>query len=66
MNNKIMSEQEMLDFVKNKSKEEIRNFIIERLKYICEESEQLFVNDENYEKASEVLEIKKRVIKGKP
>lgn len=56
-----MNEQEMREYLKDKSQEEIREFIIERLKKICEEGEKLTVNNEDYEKANELLKIKNRV-----
>jgi hypothetical protein len=56
-----MNEQEMREHLKGKSQEEVRNFIIDRLKKICEEGEKLSVNDEDYEKASELLKIKNRL-----
>ena len=58
-----MTEQEMYEYLKGKSQEEIREFIIDRLKKICEEGEKLFVNDEDYERAGELLEIKNRIVK---
>lgn len=56
-----MNEQEMREYLKGKSQEEIREFILERLKKICEEGEKLSVNDEDYEKANELLKIKNRL-----
>ena len=56
-----MNEQEMREYLKGKSQEEIREFILERLKKICEEAEKLSVNDEDYEKANELLKIKNRL-----
>ena len=56
-----MTEQEMREYLKGKSQEEIREFIIDRLKKICEEAEKLSVNDEDYEKAGELLKIKNRL-----
>ena len=56
-----MDEQEMSEYLKGKSQEEIREFIIDRLKKICEEAEKLSVNDEDYEKANELLKIKNRL-----
>lgn len=56
-----MNEQEMREYLKDKSQEEIREFIVERLKKICEEGEKLAVNNEDYEKANELLKIKNRV-----
>lgn len=56
-----MNEEEIREYLKDKSKEEIREFIIDRLKKICEEGEKLSVNDEDYEKANELLKIKKRL-----
>ena len=56
-----MNEQEIREYLKGKSQEEIRDFIIDRLKKICEEGEKLSVNDEDYEKASELLKIKNRL-----
>ena len=56
-----MNEQEMREYLKGKSQEEVRDFIIDRLKKICEEGEKLSVNDEDYEKASELLKIKNRL-----
>jgi DNA-dependent RNA polymerase auxiliary subunit epsilon len=56
-----MNEQEMSEYLKGKSQEEVRDFIIDRLKKICEEGEKLSVNDEDYEKAGELLKIKNRL-----
>jgi hypothetical protein len=56
-----MNEQEMREHLKGKSQEEVRDFIIDRLKKICEEGEKLSVNDEDYEKAGELLKIKNRL-----
>ena len=56
-----MNKQEMREYLKDKSQEEIRDFIIDRLKKICEEGEKLSVDDEDYEKASELLKIKNRL-----
>jgi hypothetical protein len=56
-----MNEQEMREYLKGKSQEEIREFIIDRLKKICEEAEKLSVNDEDYEMAGELLKIKNRL-----
>ena len=56
-----MNEQEMREYLKGKSQEEIREFILDRLKKICEEAEKLSVNDEDYEKAGELLKIKNRL-----
>ena len=55
-----MNEQEMREYLKGKSQEEVRDFIIDRLKKICEEGEKLSVNDEDYEKAGEFLKIKNK------
>ena len=56
-----MNEQEMREYLKGKSQEEIRDFILNSLKKICEEAEKLSVNDEDYEKAGELLKIKNRL-----
>jgi hypothetical protein len=56
-----MNEQEIREYLKGKTQEEIREFILERLKKICEEAEKLSVNDEDYEKANELLKIKNRM-----
>lgn len=56
-----MNEQEMREHLKGKTQEEIREFVLERLKKICEEAEKLSVNDEDYEKANELLKIKNRL-----
>jgi len=56
-----MNEQEMREYLKGKTQEEVRDFIIDRLKKICEEGEKLSVNDEDYEKAGELLKIKNRL-----
>jgi len=56
-----MNEQEIREYLKGKTQEEVRDFIIDRLKKICEEGEKLSVNDEDYEKASELLKIKNRL-----
>lgn len=56
-----MNEEEMREYLKGKSQEEIREFIIDRIKKICEEGEKLSVNDEDYEKANEILKIKNRL-----
>ena len=53
-----MNKQEMLEHLKGKSQEEIREFILDRLKEICEEGEKLSVNDEDYKTAGELLKIK--------
>ena len=54
-----MNKEEILEFLKDKSQEEIRDFIKEKLVKICEEAEKILVNNENYEKAGEILKIKK-------
>lgn len=56
-----MNEEQIREHLKGKSQEEIRDFILDRLKKICEETEKLYVNDENYEKAGELLKIKNRL-----
>jgi len=57
-----MTEKEkILENLKGKSKEETRDFIVDMLKEICEDAEKLSVNEEDYETAAELLEIKKRV-----
>ena len=56
-----MTEEQITELLKGKSEEEIRNFIIDRLKKICEEGEKLFVNNEDYEKVDELLKIKNRL-----
>jgi len=56
-----MNEEQIREHIKGKSQEEIRNFILDRLKKICEEGEKLYINDENYEKAGELLKIKNRL-----
>ena len=56
-----MNEQEIREYLKGKTQEEIREFLLERLKKICEEAEKLSVNDEDYEKANELLKIKNRM-----
>ena len=56
-----MNEEQIREHLKGKSQEEIRDFIIYRLKKICEEAEKLSVNDEDYEKANELLKIKNRL-----
>ena len=56
-----MNEQEMREHLKGKSQEEIRNFIIGRLKIICDGAINEFVKTEEYEKCDELLKIKKRV-----
>jgi hypothetical protein len=56
-----MNEEQIRERLKGKSQEEIRDFILDRLKKICEETEKLYVNDENYEKAGELLKIKNRL-----
>lgn len=56
-----MNEKEIREFLKGKSQEEIRDFIGDRLKKICDDAEKLSVIDENYEKAAEFLKIKKRI-----
>lgn len=61
MNKEQMDEQEIREYLKGKSQEEIREFILERLKKICEEGEKLSVNDEDYEKANELFKIKNRL-----
>jgi hypothetical protein len=52
-----MNEQEMREYLKGKSQEEVRDFIIDRLKKICEEGEKLSVNDEYYYNAGVLLKI---------
>ncbi len=56
-----MNEQEMREYLKDKSEEEIKEFIIDRLKKICEQGEKLSVEDEDYERAGELLKIKNRL-----
>ncbi len=56
-----MNEQKIREYIKGKSQEEIREFIVDRLKKICEEGEKLSVNDEDYENANELLKIKNRL-----
>ena len=56
-----MNEQEMCEYLKDKSEEEIKEFIIDRLKKICEQGEKLSVEDEDYERAGELLKIKSRL-----
>ena len=57
-----MTEKEkILENLKGKTKEEVRDFIVDKLKEICEEAEKLSVNEEDYETAAKLLEIKKRV-----
>jgi hypothetical protein len=56
-----MNEEQIREHLKGKSQEEIRDFIIYRLKKICEESEKLSVNDEDYERADELLKTKNRL-----
>jgi hypothetical protein len=56
-----MNEEQIREHLKGKSQEKIRDFILDRLKKICEEAEKLYVNDENYEKAGESLKIKNRL-----
>jgi len=51
----------MREYLKGKSQEEIREFILDKLIEICEEAEKLSVNDEDYEKANELLKIKNRL-----
>lgn len=60
---KQMTKKEMLEYLKGKSQDEIREFIALKLIEIADEAEKLSVEQENYEKASEVLKIKKRVQK---
>ena len=56
-----MTEKEKIyENLKGKTKEEVRDFIVEKLKEICE-AEKLSVNEEDYETAAKLLEIKKRV-----
>jgi hypothetical protein len=57
------SEEEIREDIEGKSKEEIRDYIIEELVYICDEAERLLVEEENYETASELLKSKKRIQK---
>ncbi len=56
-----MNKQEMCEHLKGKSQEEIRNFIIDRLKTICDAAINEFVKNEEYEKCDKVLKIKKSV-----
>ena len=53
-----MNEQEMREYLKGKSQEEIREFTLDRLKKMCEEGEKLSVNNEDYEKANLFLKFK--------
>ena len=61
----LPTSEENLDWVIKEldqlSQEEIRDFIIYRLKKICEEAEKLSVNDEDYERADELLKTKNRL-----
>lgn len=59
----MKTEKEIREHIKGKSKEEIRDFIIEQLVFICDEAEKLSVNDEDYETASEILKSKERIKK---
>jgi hypothetical protein len=53
-----MNKLEILEEIKGKTQDEIREFIINRLKMICDEAEKLFVEEEQYEKAGEIFKIK--------
>ena len=56
-----MNKEQICEYLKDKSEEEIREFIIYRLKKICEKGEKLSVEDEDYERAGELLKIKSRL-----
>ena len=61
----IMTGDEMREHLKGKSQEEIADFIREKLLEICNEAERLSVEDEDYEKASEIIKIEERIKKNK-
>jgi len=56
-----MNKEQICEYLKDKSEEEIREFIIYRLKKICEQGEKLSVEDEDYERAGKLLKIKNRL-----
>jgi hypothetical protein len=59
----MKTEKEIIEDIEGKSKEEIRNYIIEQLVAICDEAEKLSVNEEDYETAGKVLKSKERIKK---
>lgn len=59
----MKTEKEIREDIEGKSKEEIRNYIIEQLVVICDEAEKLSVNEEDYETANKVLKSKERIKK---
>lgn len=56
-----MTENEMREAIKGKSKEEIREFIAQNLIEISKTAENLAVSEEDYEKANELKTIRERV-----
>ena len=60
-----MTGDEIREHLKGKSQEEIADFIREKLLEICNEAERLSVEDEDYEKASEIIKIEERIKKNK-
>jgi uncharacterized protein YdaT len=61
----MMSGDEMREHLKGKSQEEIADFIREKLLEICNEAERLSVEDEDYEKANNIIKIEERIKKNK-
>ena len=60
-----MTGDEIREHLKGKSQEQIADFIREKLLEICNEAERLSVEDEDYEKASEIIKIEERIKKNK-
>ena len=63
MNKKFKTEEEIRAEIESKSAEEVRDYIKERLVYICDEAERLSGDEEDYETANEMLNSKKRIKK---
>lgn len=60
-----MTGDEIREHLKGKSQEEIADFIRVKLLEICNEAERLSVEDEDYERASEIIKIEERIKKNK-
>jgi hypothetical protein len=61
----MMSGDEMREHLKGKSKEEVADFIREKLLEICNEAERLSVEAEDYEKANEIIKVEESIKKNK-
>jgi len=61
----IMSGDEMREHLKGKSQEEVADFIREKLLEICNETERLSVEAEDYEKANEIIKVEDSIKKNK-